>query len=99
MPVFTFNVWLGGLTVVVALELALSGLAFRNARWLRPVAWVLGVLMVFNAVGHTLGTVFGQTVNSVKISGAMPGFYSSPVLLAVSVWLLWRLGRTRPATN
>jgi hypothetical protein len=51
--------------------------------------------MVLNAVGHTLGTVFGRTIASVEFSRPMPGFYSSPFLLAASIYVLVQLRRSR----
>jgi hypothetical protein len=81
LPTFTFPVWLGGLIAAVALLLCLSPFAFRAARWIRVVAWPLGVLMTFNALQHLAGSVY--------LGRPMPGVYSSPLLLAASLWLLY----------
>jgi hypothetical protein len=51
--------------------------------------------MVFNAAGHTFGTVFGRTVETVRFARPMPGFYSSPFLLAAALYLLYWLRRSR----
>ena len=91
MPVFEFGVWLAGLIVANLLLLSLSVLAFRGARWLRPLAYVFAVIMLLNGLGHTLGTIAGQTVASVHFARPMPGFYSSPALLAASIYMLFRL--------
>jgi hypothetical protein len=50
--------------------------------------------MILNAAGHTLGTLAGQTVNSVRFPRPMPGFYSSPPLLIAAIYLLFRLQRS-----
>ena len=51
--------------------------------------------MIFaNGMGHTLGTIFGRTVASVHFPRPMPGFYSSPLLLAGSLYLLLEIKRT-----
>ncbi len=92
---FRFEVWLTGLIVVVLLLLALSPQVFRGARWMRPIAYVLAVIMIGNGLGHIVGTIAGRTVSSVHFARPAPGFYSSPVLIAAAVWLLVQLRRTR----
>ncbi|MCI0348869.1 MAG: hypothetical protein L0Z53_05530 [Acidobacteriales bacterium] len=97
MPVFTFRVWLGGLVMLVLVLFLLSPFAFRNRRWIRFMAWPLAVIMLLNAVGHTLGTIFGHTVPSVQFARPMPGFYSSPLLAAASLFMMWSLRKTAGA--
>jgi hypothetical protein len=97
MPTFAFNDWLFGLTAFVILLLTLSPLAFRNARGIRPVAYFLSAVMLLNAVGHTLATIAGRTFASIRFQRPAPGFYSSPVLVVASVYLLVQLRRTRDA--
>ena len=94
MPTFQFRDWLTGLVIAVLALLALAPFVFRGARWIRPFFYFFAVVMIANGVGHTLGTIFGQTVSSVHFSRPMPGFYSSPVLLAASVYALIQLRRT-----
>jgi len=67
----------------------------NSARWLRPLAWVYALIMLLNGIGHTMVTVAGRTVASVPVPRPAPGFYSSPFLLAGSVWLMRSLWRTR----
>jgi hypothetical protein len=95
MPTFEFRVWLTGLILGVVLLLALSPFAFRGSRWIRPLFYFLVVMMFFNAMGHTLGTIFGQTVSSVRFPRPAPGFYSSPLLFAASIYGFVQLRRTR----
>jgi hypothetical protein len=96
MPTFEFREWLTGLIVVVLVLAALSPFAFRNSPWLRPLFYLVTLVAgVFNAMGHIIATIFGQTVSSVRFSRPAPGFYSSPVLLAVAVYALVQLRRTR----
>jgi|SRR5580700_999566 hypothetical protein len=66
MPTFEFREWLAGLIVACVVLLALSG---RGAKGTRIAAYIFAVLMLFNAAGHTLGTIFGQTVASVTFRG------------------------------
>lgn len=96
LPTFGFGPWLSGLGIAIVLMLVLAPFAFRGARWIRPVFYVLVVIMIANAAGHTAGTVFGRTVSSVHFQRPMPGFYSSPLLLAASIYGLVQLRRTRP---
>jgi hypothetical protein len=95
MPTFEFREWLTGLIVAVLLLLALSPFVYRGSRWIRPMFYVFAVLMIFNAMGHTVATIFGQTVSSVRFPRPAPGFYSSPLLLAASICALAQLRRTR----
>ncbi len=99
MPTFGFREWLMGLIVAVAVGLALSPLAFRNARRWRPLAYFLAVMMLLNGLGHTLGTIAGRTVPEVRFPRPMPGFYSSPLLLAASLYLLVQLRRSAAPTR
>jgi hypothetical protein len=96
MPAFEFREWLAGLTVGIVGLAALSPFAFRNARWIRPLFYFCAVVTgVLNALGHTAATIFGQTVNAVRFPRPAPGFYSSPLLLVVSIYALVQLRRTR----
>ena len=80
MPTFTFDVWLTGLIAAVIILFALSVFAFRGSRAMVYASYPYGILMLFNGLGHTVGSVyFGRL---------LPGVYSSPLLLAASVWLL-----------
>lgn len=94
MPNFQFREWLVGLMVGVALCFALTPLASRGVRWLRPLAWFYALIMFFNGMGHTLFSILGHTVSSVTFARPAPGFYSSPFLFIGSVWLMVRLRRT-----
>jgi hypothetical protein len=98
MPTFEFREWLIGLIVVSGVFLMLTPFAFRNARWLRPLAYFFACVMWLNDMGHTLATIFGRTVSSVQFLRPAPGFYFSPLLLAGSIYLVIRLrvsGRRR----
>ena len=88
---FAFGEWLTGLVLVNLILLLLSPFAFRGARWMRPIAYLFAGIMIINAAGHTLGTIVGRTVESIHFARPMPGFYSSPALLAASLYMLVRL--------
>ena len=94
MPTFGFREWLMGLTIGCGILVCLSPLAYRGAAWLRPVAWVYAAIMMLNGLGHTLFTILGHTVASVSFPRPAPRFYSSPFLLAASVWMIIRLRQT-----
>ena len=89
LPVFTFPVWIGGLAAGVALMLAVSPAVFRGARWTRPVCRALAVLMVLNGLGHAASSLY--------LGRPAPGVYSSPLLVAVAVWLFVSTHRARAA--
>ncbi len=95
MPTFGFREWLWGLIGAVVVLLLLSPLFFRNVRWIRPLGYAAVIIQISNAFGHTLGTVMGRTVVSVRFARPAPGFYSSPLLLICSIWLSMELARTK----
>lgn len=94
MPTFEFRQWLIGLSAAVLLGFALTPVATRGPRWLRPLAWFYAVVMFSNGMGHTVFTILGRTLPSVTFSRPAPGFYSSPLLFAGSAWLMMRLWQT-----
>jgi hypothetical protein len=95
-PTFETRVWLTGLILGIVIGLALSPLFFRGARWVRPIGYFLAVVVgILNALGHITGTILGRTVAPVRFPRPMPGFYSSPFLLAASVYLLVQLAARR----
>jgi len=83
LPTFTFRTWLTGLILAVVLLLAISPFAFRNARWMVPLAYGFGVFMLVNGLQHIAGSVY--------MGRPMPGVYSAPVLLLCSLYLLKRI--------
>lgn len=91
LPVFRFDIWLTGLAIAVTGLILLVRPIAQGRWWTRPAAYVFAIFMIVNALGHTAGTLAGQTVPSVRFARPMPGFYSSPLLLAASVLLLARL--------
>jgi hypothetical protein len=95
MPPFGFREWLTGLIIANIVLLLLTPFAFRNARWLRPLAYFFAFVHLLNGMGHTLATIFGQTVSTIHFARPAPGFYSSPFLFAGSIYLLIRLRATR----
>jgi hypothetical protein len=95
MPTFEFRDWLMGLIVANIVLLLLTPFAFRNARSLRPLACFFAGMMFLNGMGHTVATIFGRTVSSIHFARPAPGFYSSPLLLAGSIYLFMRLGASR----
>ncbi len=98
MPTFAFRDWLIGLIVANLILLALTPLAYRNARALRPLAYFYAAITLLNGMGHTIFTVLGRTVPSIHFSRPAPGFYSSPFLLITSVYLFMRLRASRKTT-
>lgn len=99
-PVFGFSEWLTGLILANIFLLILSVFFFRGERWVRPVGYIFAAIMVLNGIGHTVGTIFGRTLASIRFPRPMPGFYSSPVLLAAAIYLLYQLrSSTRAAVS
>lgn len=95
MPIFEFRDWLIGLAALVCLLLALTPLFWREGRPIRSLAWIFAALMIGNGAAHILGTIAGRTVSSVHFPRPMPGFYSSPLLIAAAAWMVVELNRSR----
>ncbi len=95
MPTFGFREWLTGLFIANTILLLLTPFAFQNAEWLRPLAYFYAFVHLLNGTGHTVATIFGQTVSTIHFTRPAPGFYSSPLLLAGSLYLLIRLRASR----
>ncbi len=93
MPTFEFGDWLAGLIIACVVLLALGGLVARGAKGTRALAYGFAVIMLLNAAGHTLATVFGRTVASVTFPRPAPGFWSSPIMAAAAIYLLIELRR------
>ncbi|MFZ0959929.1 MAG: hypothetical protein WAO35_03415 [Terriglobia bacterium] len=90
-PVFTFGVWLAGLVAATIVLLCLSIFVLRGARWIRPAGYVFAVIMLANGLVHIVGTIRGRTVASIRFPRPMSGFYSSPIVLLASIYLLCEL--------
>jgi len=91
LPIFTFDVWLAGLILAIVILLGLSFFVFRGARWLKPLAYVFAVIMLANGLGHIAGSFY--------LGRLMPGVYSSPLLLAASIYLLMQTRRQLQRTG
>jgi hypothetical protein len=85
IPVFTFPVWITGLTIAVVGLAALTPLVRRGQRWLVPVAYVYGAIHLANATSHIIVSLLGRWF--------APGVYSSPVLFVSAAWLLYETSR------
>ena len=94
MPPLEFKSWLAGLLAAVLILLLLSPFVFRGSRAIRPLAYLFALVMFFNAIGHTMFTILGRTFSSIRFARPAPGFYSSPLLLAASIYLLVELRKT-----
>ena len=96
MPTYEFRGWLTGLALGILMLAALSPLVFQNVRWIRPLFYFCAVVIgIMNALGHTIFSVLGHTVSTVQFPRPAPGFYSSPLLLIVSIYALLQLRHTR----
>jgi len=96
MPTFDFREWLIALSVGIIVLATLSPFAFRNARWIRPILFFVAIVAgLLNAAGHAIATVLGHTVDTVRFSRPAPGFYSSPLLMIVSIYSLLQLRRSK----
>jgi hypothetical protein len=79
LPMFTFRVWLAGLCLGILVAVGLSFLAFRGGQLALVLAYPVAILMFGNGVGHIVLSLYRRRL--------MPGTYSSPILVAASVYL------------
>ena len=89
-----FRTWLAALLVANLLLLALTPWAYRNARWLRPLAYVFAGIQLLNGMGHIVAAIRGRTVPSVHFEGPAPGVYTAPLLVVLAAYLIWSLRKT-----
>lgn len=94
-----FRSWLGTLIFINLVLFALTPFAYRNARWLRGVAYVVAGIQFMNGMVHIAATLRGYTVPSVRFDGPAPGVYSAPVLLVLAAYLFWSLRRSRKSMD
>ncbi|SRR5689334_9634906 len=94
MPQFEYRTWLAGLIIAVVVLVLLTPLAAANVRVIRPLGYLFAGIMLLNGIGHTAGTIAGRSVASVHFARPMPGFYSSPLMIAAAIYLLVQLRRS-----
>jgi hypothetical protein len=82
VPTFTVSAWIAGLVLAITVALALTWSVIRGGTRIRIVTTVLAAIMVANASGHLLGSVY--------LGRVLPGSWSSPFLLAAALWMLRR---------
>lgn len=83
LPTFTFREWLVGLIAAVVLLMSLTPFAYRGVRWIRIVAWPLGILIgVGNGLLHIASSIYYHRL--------MPGVLSAPLLIAAGAWLVFK---------
>ena len=92
----SYKTWLVGLLAAIALDFALTPLAYRNSLRLRTLAYAIGVIQTLNGLHHIVLSIRGRSVGSVVFDGPAPGVYSSPALLLTSAYLFWSLYKTSP---
>ncbi|MBS1807914.1 MAG: hypothetical protein JST84_06965 [Acidobacteria bacterium] len=80
LPTFTFEVWMAGLVLGIVLLLCLTPFAFHGAKWLKVPAKIFAVLMILTGAQHIIASFW--------LGRLMPGIYSSPLLIAASIYLL-----------
>jgi hypothetical protein len=78
-PTFSFGVWLSGLIAAIILGYSITVFVARGGKIIRIITIVLGILMVVNALGHFLGSIYSGRV--------FPGTWSSPFLLAAALFM------------
>lgn len=81
-PTFSFGPWLAGLIAAIIVSFLLTPVVARGRRVIRVVVTGLGILMIFNGLGHILGSVYFERL--------LPGFWGSIPLLLTAGYLTVR---------
>ncbi len=82
-PAFDFDVWLGGLIILVAVLFLLTPWIRRGGTGPRVASWIFAVIIFLNGCAHLLGSAyFGRW---------LPGATTGPLLLGASVYLMRRI--------
>ncbi|OGF68224.1 MAG: hypothetical protein A2Y62_20755 [Candidatus Fischerbacteria bacterium RBG_13_37_8] len=79
-PTFSFGMWLGGLITAILIGYCIIPFIARGGRIIRVVTLVIGFIMVINALGHLLGSLYTKTI--------LPGMWSSPILLFAALYVV-----------
>jgi hypothetical protein len=80
LPAFVFETWLALLIFAVVSLVSASCFVWRGRWAMRPIAHVFAGFMLLNGLLHIAGSIYLGTF--------MPGVYSSPLLIAASVFLI-----------
>ena len=89
MPTFSFAAWITLLAVAITTGYAVTPLVRRGGRFMWLVMTVASVVMLLNALGHTIGSIYFARI--------LPGFWSSPILFASAVYALTCVGKSDTA--
>jgi hypothetical protein len=79
-PEFSFNVWISGLIAAIIILYLLTPLVYRGGKVIRIIVIVISIIMVLNALGHSLGSIYFGEI--------LPGFWSSPLLFLTAIMVL-----------
>lgn len=89
LPTFHLAEWITVLVAVLLALILLSPWAFRGAPWMRPVSWVLAILLGTNGLLHFAAAL--------TLKAMVPGVLTAPVLLIAGFCLAGCIPK-RPAT-
>jgi len=82
LTTFTFETWLSLLIFAIVVLTGVSYFVWKGRWAMRPISYAFAGFMLLNGLLHIAGSFYMGTF--------MPGVYSSPLLLAASVFLIVR---------
>ena len=82
LTTFTFEGWLALLIFAIVVLTAVSFFVWKGRWAMRPISYAFAGFMLLNGLLHIAGSFYMGTF--------MPGVYSSPLLLAASIFLIVR---------
>ena len=81
-PTFSFSIWLGGLIIAIILLYLMTYIVVRGSRFIRVFTIIFAVLMIFNGLGHLLGSLYYGRI--------LPGMWSSPFLILMASFVVFQ---------
>ena len=81
LPIFRFNLWISLLIFAIVMLTAASYFVWKGRWAMRPISHVFAAFMLLNGVLHTAVSIYMREW--------LPGVYSSPLLIAASISLMW----------
>jgi hypothetical protein len=81
LPTFTFETWLSLLIFALTILTAASFFVWKGRWAMRPISHVFAAFMLLNGLLHIAASLYEPQF--------MPGVYSSPLLIAASIALIF----------
>jgi hypothetical protein len=90
-PVFTFKIWITGLTLAIIILIIITRFIQRRNRFAFVITRIFAVLMIINGLGHIAFSIYYKRI--------IPGMLSSPVLIFFSIYFIYQVQQSYKLNN